>query len=151
MGLAAPAGIVEHRLPMHLSSGSTPARPHSLTSVFTQSDHVFLGFHFPLMPGMDLIQDVAPYTWPYHLGCRQRRANGMQYPQCQVSVVVELRVFRLCRWFHRPNKRIMARSLRRSRCSLGLFAPHVSLPWGIAQQTRGPVSISEETPFRKIS
>ena len=33
-----------------LSSGSMPARPHSLTSVFTHSDHVFQGVPFFLVP-----------------------------------------------------------------------------------------------------
>ena len=52
MGLAAP-GFVEHLLSMHLSSGSTPARPpHSMTSVFTHSDLVFQGLPFFLVPGI---------------------------------------------------------------------------------------------------
>ena len=39
MGLAA-LSFVEHRPSMRLSCGSTPDRPHYLTSIFTHSDHI---------------------------------------------------------------------------------------------------------------
>ena len=58
-----------------LACGSMPARPHLLTSVITHSDHVFEGLLCFLVPGIakfviDLIQDVAQWTWPYHLSRR---------------------------------------------------------------------------------
>ena len=61
-----------------LSCGSLAARPQILTSVFTLSDHVFLGLPHPLVLGIgrfvtDLIQDVARCTCPYHLSLRLRR------------------------------------------------------------------------------
>ena len=65
-----------------LSSGSTPARPHLMTSVFTHSNHVFRDFPFFLVPGIwkfviDFIQDVARRKWPYHQSRRQQRTNLM--------------------------------------------------------------------------
>ena len=67
-----------------LSAGSTTARPHSLTSVFTHSDHVLWGLPFFLVPGIwkfviDLIQDVAHCTWPYNLSRQQWRPSGNKY------------------------------------------------------------------------
>ena len=59
--------------PIHLCfCGSAPAMPQLLTSVFTHSDHVFLGLPKFIVPGIrkfvkDLIQDIACCTWPYHL------------------------------------------------------------------------------------
>ena len=65
-----------------LSSGSTPARPHLMTSVFTHSNHVFRDLPFFLVPGIwkfviDFIQDVARRKWPYHQSRRQQRTNLM--------------------------------------------------------------------------
>ena len=62
----------EYVIESHLSSGSTAARLQLLTSVFTHSDRVSLGLPFFLVPGIgkfviDLIQDMACCTWPYHL------------------------------------------------------------------------------------
>ena len=65
-----------------LSSRSTPARPHLMTSVFTHSNHVFRDLPFFLVPGIwkfviDFIQDVARRKWPYHQSRRQQRTNLM--------------------------------------------------------------------------
>ena len=63
-----------------LSSGSTPARQHLLTSVFTHSDHVFWGPSLFLVPRIwkfviDLIPAVGHCTWPCHLSRRLWRSN----------------------------------------------------------------------------
>ena len=139
MGLAAP-GYVEHRLSMHpcLVSQRQPGHIHRHQSshIQTMSSDAFRCF---LVPGIgkfeiDLIHDVARCTWPYHLSRRQRRTNVN--PQCQVSVIVKLRVFRLELSLMPLIQQIMARSLQQSRCGSGLFGLHVSLPWSIAKRTQ---------------
>ena len=64
-----------------LSNGSTPARPHLLTFVFTHSDHVFLGLPCVLVPRngtfvIKLKENVALCTSYYHLS---RRSEGPTY------------------------------------------------------------------------
>ena len=78
-----------------LSCGSNPAWPHWLTSIFTHSDHAFLGLPCFLMLGLrefviDFMQDIVRcntpkgntlmgccplFSWPYHLSRRQRRTD----------------------------------------------------------------------------
>ena len=81
-------------LPASLSSGSTPARPHKLTSVFTHSGHVFRGLPFFLEPGsgkfvIDLIRNMARCTWSYHLSHQQRRTDIMSLMQSFCSIEAE--------------------------------------------------------------
>ena len=71
-------------------------------------------------------------AWPYHQSRWPWRTDVMA--QCQVSVIVKLRVFRLSlmpqiQW-------IMAQSLRQNRRSLCSFGPHVMLPQSIAEWTK---------------
>ena len=115
-------------------SESTPARPHPLTSVFTHSDHVFRGIPFFLVPGIrkfviDLIQNMARCTWPFHLSRRQRGADVISLmPSFCSSEPEGISSLSLM-----PQiQQIMAQR----RCSLGLFGPHVLLPWSIAEQTQ---------------
>ena len=110
-----------------LSSGSMPAWPHSLASVFTHSDHVFRGLPFFLVPRyrgvkisshtwnlknlLVLIQDVAHCTWPYHLSCRQLRTDVISlmpsFCSSESECVLILSLM--------PQiQRIMAQSLRRA-------------------------------------
>ena len=75
-------GLATLVLHASLSSGSMPARPHLLTSVFIHSDHVFRGLPFFLVPGIlkfgiDWIQDMSHCTWPYHLSHQQRETDVM--------------------------------------------------------------------------
>ena len=61
-----------------LSNGQTPSRPHTVISFLTHADHVFLGLPRFLVPGtpnrmMELMQEVARCTCPYHLRRRVRR------------------------------------------------------------------------------
>ena len=138
MGLASPCLCRTPALHASLSCGSMPARPHSLTSVFTHSDHVFLGLPCFLVPGIgkfviELIQDVASCTWPYHLSRRLRRtdvkssmpsffSNAAQGVSSQ-SMMPQI-------------QQILAQSLWRSHCISGLFGPPVSLTWNISEQTQ---------------
>jgi len=55
-----------------LSNGLTPSRLHIVISFLTHADHVFLGLPRFLVPGtpnrvMELMQEVARCTCPYHL------------------------------------------------------------------------------------
>jgi len=61
-----------------LSNGLIPSRLHIVISFLTHADHVFLGLPRFLVPGtpnrvMELMQEVARCTCPYHLRCRVRR------------------------------------------------------------------------------
>ena len=61
-----------------LSNGLTPSRLHIVISFLTHADHVFLGLPRFLVPGtpnrvMELMQEVARCTCPYHLRRRVRR------------------------------------------------------------------------------
>ena len=82
---------------------------------------------------IDLIQDVARCTWPYHLSRRQRRTDVMSWMPSFCSSEADC-ISSLSLMPH--IQRFMARSLRQSRCSSGLFCPHVSLPWSIGERTQ---------------
>ena len=117
---------------------STPVRPQSLISVFTHSDHVFLGLPFPLGPGSgrsvtDLMRDMARCTCPYHLSRPlQRTAVISLMPSFWSSETEDVSTRSLV-----PQiQRIMARPLRQSCFRSKMFQPHVSLPWSIAEQTQ---------------
>jgi len=61
-----------------LSNGLTSSRLHIVISFLTHADHVFLGLPRFLVPGtpnrvMELMQEVARCTCPYHLRRRVRR------------------------------------------------------------------------------
>ena len=61
-----------------LSNGLTLSRLHIVISFLTHADHVFLGLPRSLVPGspnrvMELMQEVARCTCPYHLRRRVRR------------------------------------------------------------------------------
>ena len=136
MGLAAPGYA-------SLSSASMPARPHLQTSVFTHSDHVFRGLPLFLVQGIwkfviDLIQDVACCTWPYHLSGRQRRTDVMSsmssFCNNEAEGASSLSLM--------PQiQRIITRSLPQSSRSLCSFGLHVSLPWTIAKRTRATYTL----------
>ena len=121
-----------------ICSGLTLARPHLAISVFTHSDHVLQGLPFFLVLGsgtfvIDLIQDVAHYTWPYHLSHHQRRTDVMSsmpsFSSTKADGVSSLSLM--------PEiQRIMPWSWRWSRCILGSFGPNVSLPWSKAERTQ---------------
>ena len=61
-------------------------------------------------------------------------------PRCQVSVVVKLRVFRLCLWCHSPTDRGTVIVAEPSQ--FGLLCSHVSLPWSIAERMQASHTIS---------
>ena len=119
-----------------LSCESTPARPPLLTSVFTHSDHVFRCLSFFLMSGIwqfviDLIQNVARCTWPYHLSRWQRMTEVISSMSSFCSGEAEdTSSLSLIPWI----QRIIARSLWRSCRSPGSFGRHFSLPWNIAER-----------------
>ena len=98
-----------------LSFGSAPARPHTLISGLTHSDHVFLclPFHLGLGSGRsarDLIQDVALYACPYHLRPLRRTAVIPVMPSFWSSETEDVSTRSLVPQIHQ----IMARSLQRS-------------------------------------
>ena len=98
---------------------STQVRPHLLTPVFTHSDHVFLCFPwFPVSASAKFVT-ASTRDVPRCTNLRSSRAEGVSslylMPQIQG---------------------IMARPSRQSRCSSGLFGPHVSWLWSKAQQTQ---------------
>ena len=60
-----------------LSNGLTQSRLHTVISLMTHADHVFLGLPRSLVPGspncvMELMHEVARCTCPYHLRRRVR-------------------------------------------------------------------------------
>jgi len=70
-----------------LSNGLTPSRLHIVISFLTHADHVFLGLPRFLVPGtpnrvMELMQEVARCTCPYHL---RRRVRCLTY-LCEVPL-----------------------------------------------------------------
>ena len=78
----------------YLTCGSMAARSHILTSVFTHSDHVFLGLPRPLVSGIgrsvtDSMQDVAHCTCPFHLSCRLWRTAIIFLMPCFCSSEAE--------------------------------------------------------------
>ena len=108
-----------------LSGGSMSAGPHPSTSVITHSDHVFRGIPSFLVPGIGKfvikwIQDMARCTWPYHLSRRHRRADVISL----MTSFCSSEAGGISPLFLMPQiQRIMARSLRRSRCSSGDLVP----------------------------
>ena len=70
-----------------LSNGLTPSRLHIVISFLTHADHVFLGLPRFLVPGtpncmMELMQEVARCTCPYHLRRRVRRTAMISSTSC---------------------------------------------------------------------
>jgi len=70
-----------------LSNGLTPSRLHIVISFLTHADHVFLGLPRFLVPGtpncmMELMQEVARCTCPYHLRRRVRRTAVISSTSC---------------------------------------------------------------------
>ena len=120
-----------------------PVRPHVKISFFTHLDHVLRCPPFLPVPGsvkfvIDLIQDVARCTWPYHLSRRLWRTDAISWMPSFCSNETE----GVSSQFLTPQiQRIMARSLRRSRCSSVFFGPHVSLPCNMAEWTQASYTL----------
>ena len=107
-----------------------------MTSVFTHSEHIFRGLPFFSVPGIwkfviDLIQDMARCTWPYHR--RQQRTDVMSL----VSSFCISEVEGASSLSLMPQiQQIMAWWLQQSCRSSGGFGPHVLLPWNTSKQTQ---------------
>ena len=62
----------------YLSCGSTPARPHSVTSVFTHSNHVFLGLPCFLVLGIGKLVIII-ISCCHHRNYMEGNGNGMEW------------------------------------------------------------------------
>ena len=129
-------------LQAYLSCKSTPVRLQSLILRLTYSDHVFLCLPLPLGPGSgnyvtDLIQDVAHCTWrPYHLSHLLWRTTVISLIPSFCSGETEM--FNSIFGATDPVDHgvVIVWLSRWSRFRSNIFAPHVSLPWSIAEWTQ---------------
>ena len=119
-------------------NGPTPSRPHKVTSSPTHADYVLPGPPRPPAPGtpnrvMELMQEVAHCTCPYHLRRRVRRTAVISSTSSFYwSTAEEISSSSFAPQIHL----IMARSFLRSRCRSEAFGAQVSLPWSIVDRTQ---------------
>ena len=75
---------------------------------------------------LNLIQDLARCTWPYHLICQQQRTDVMSsmpsFSCSEAEGVSSLSLMPQIQW-------LMAWSLRQNCRISSSFGPHISLPW----------------------
>ena len=132
MGLAAPGNVL-HWLSMHLCLVSQCQPCHTY---WHQSSRIRLCLSMPSLLSnawkfaINLLQDVARCTWPYHLSYRQQMTDVISsmpnFCSRDAEGVSSLSLMP-------PMQRIMAWSLRQSHCSSGLI---VSLSWSITERTQ---------------
>ena len=122
-----------------LSPGSASDRPRSRMSFLTHSFQVLRGRPRPLLPGTAyLLALLMPpdssdlQTWPYHLNLLVPKAEVISSSpsldrRSAVGVLSIIRTLQILR--------IIALSVRCSRCKSGTVGAHVSLPWSRAERT----------------
>ena len=120
------------------SCAAAEGRCRSSRSLLTHSFQVFLGRPRlappgTCMPTTELIQPVARSTWPNHCRRLLRRTASTSLMSSLWSSSSD---DTSSRSLMPQIQRIIARSLRRSRCRSGALGPHVSQPWSIADLTQ---------------
>ena len=121
-----------------LSSGEMSDRLHSFRSLITHSFHVFLGLPRPLRPATSISVIVFMHaeercTCPNHLS---RRARSTEVTSSIPNFASRTSEGVSSCGFVPQIHRIIARSLRRSRCRSDPFGAHASLPWSMANRTQ---------------